>query len=94
MESATSHVFPHVHFFCTDVDETKDGYFTYSHRLRTGVNRDSHGLKVARMAGMPSEVMSVASRTLDCIKQQGTTSGNLFGMGTVQDVADRIVDCL
>jgi DNA mismatch repair ATPase MutS len=38
-------------YYCTDVVEQEDGSFMYSHRLRTGVNRESHALKVARMAG-------------------------------------------
>ncbi|KAG1757360.1 muts domain V-domain-containing protein [Suillus lakei] len=42
-------VFQEVGFFCTDVDETDDNHFAYSHRLRPGVNRDSHGLKVAQL---------------------------------------------
>jgi DNA mismatch repair ATPase MutS len=37
--------------YCTDVVEETDGSFTYVHRLRKGVNRESHALKVARLAG-------------------------------------------
>ena len=37
--------------YCTDVDESNDGSFSYVHRLRRGVNRKSHALKVARLAG-------------------------------------------
>lgn len=37
--------------FCTDVAEGLDGSFSYVHRLRRGVNRKSHALKVARLAG-------------------------------------------
>lgn len=37
--------------FCTDVAEGSDGSFSYVHRLRRGVNRQSHALKVARLAG-------------------------------------------
>lgn len=44
-----------VEFFCTDVDETEDGYFTYSHRLERGLNRDSHGIK-ARIASFRDEL--------------------------------------
>ncbi len=36
---------------CTDVAEGHDGSFSYVHRLRRGVNRQSHALKVARLAG-------------------------------------------
>jgi DNA mismatch repair ATPase MutS len=37
--------------YCTDVVEEDDGSFAYVHRLRQGVNRESHALKVAQMAG-------------------------------------------
>jgi DNA mismatch repair ATPase MutS len=37
--------------YCTDVIEQEDGGFAYSHKLRQGVNRESHALKVARLAG-------------------------------------------
>ncbi|KAI9884692.1 MAG: DNA mismatch repair ATPase msh1 [Watsoniomyces obsoletus] len=36
---------------CTDVAQAPDGSFSYVHRLRRGVNRQSHALKVARLAG-------------------------------------------
>jgi DNA mismatch repair ATPase MutS len=40
---------------CTDVSELEDGGFTYAHKLRPGVNRQSHALKVARLAGKFSQ---------------------------------------
>jgi DNA mismatch repair ATPase MutS len=42
--------------YCTDVVEGEDGSFSYVHRLRKGVNRMSHALKVARIAGELSRV--------------------------------------
>ena len=38
--------------YCTDVAEGPSGSFSYLHRLRKGVNRQSHALKVARLAGI------------------------------------------
>ena len=38
--------------YCTDVAEAASGSFSYVHRLRPGVNRQSHALKVAKLAGM------------------------------------------
>ncbi|KAG8895420.1 DNA mismatch repair ATPase msh1, partial [Tulasnella sp. 417] len=38
-------IYQAVDFFCTDIDETQDGYFTYSHKLERGLNRDSHGIQ-------------------------------------------------
>ena len=43
--------FPNMACYCTDVAEGMDGSFSYVHRLRRGVNRRSHALKVARLAG-------------------------------------------
>lgn len=37
--------------YCTDVAEEKDGSWVYVHKLRKGVNRSSHALKVAKLAG-------------------------------------------
>jgi DNA mismatch repair ATPase MutS len=37
--------------FCTDVVVEPNGDFSFAHQLREGVNRDSHALKVARLAG-------------------------------------------
>jgi DNA mismatch repair ATPase MutS len=37
--------------YCTDVIEESNGTFAYVHKLRKGVNRQSHALKVARLAG-------------------------------------------
>jgi len=64
--------FSSVSFFCTDVDETEDGYFAYAHRLRPGVNRDSHGLKVAKLAGLPESTVEVAEAALSWLKEKKT----------------------
>ncbi|ESK98406.1 dna mismatch repair protein [Moniliophthora roreri MCA 2997] len=61
-------VFANVSFYCTDVDELEDGSFTYSYRVRPGVNRDSHGLKVAQLAGMPNVAISVARNVLEALR--------------------------
>ncbi|KIJ45479.1 hypothetical protein M422DRAFT_59702 [Sphaerobolus stellatus SS14] len=60
--------FPNMGFYCTDIHETEDGHFAYSHRLREGVNRDSHGMKVAQLAGLPLSAIHMATETLDCLK--------------------------
>ncbi|KAI0778007.1 muts domain V-domain-containing protein [Trametes elegans] len=62
--------FSKVAFYCTDVDEIENGYFAYSHRLSPGVNRDSHGLKVAQLAGMPDAAIRVARSALSWLKQR------------------------
>ncbi|KAI9839809.1 MAG: DNA mismatch repair ATPase msh1 [Thelocarpon superellum] len=54
----------HLACYCTDVVEDGDGSFSYIHRLRPGVNRQSHALKVARLAGMPDRAIQVAKQVL------------------------------
>lgn len=49
-----------VGFYCTDVAEDGQGSFHYLHRLRKGVNRESHALKVAKLAGLPEAAIEVA----------------------------------
>lgn len=43
--------FNNVGCYCTDLEEAVDGTFSYIHKLRRGVNTQSHALKVARLAG-------------------------------------------
>ena len=43
---------PRLANYCTDVRDEADGAFSYIHRLRAGINRESHALKVAQLAGM------------------------------------------
>ncbi|EAQ92742.1 hypothetical protein CHGG_00977 [Chaetomium globosum CBS 148.51] len=50
--------------YCTDVEEDEQGRFVYVHKLRKGVNRQSHALKVARLAGLPEQAIQVAQQVL------------------------------
>lgn len=50
--------------WCTDVAEHRDGSWAYVHKLRRGVNRESHALKVARLAGMPERAIELAGQVL------------------------------
>ncbi|KAL4883698.1 muts domain V-domain-containing protein [Aspergillus karnatakaensis] len=52
--------FPNLGRYCTDVRETESGAFSFVHRLRKGVNRESHALKVAQLAGLPKETLDLA----------------------------------
>jgi DNA mismatch repair ATPase MutS len=54
--------------YCNDVLEEPDGKFSYVHRLRKGVNRESHALKVARVAGLPEDAVAVAAQVLKQLK--------------------------
>ncbi|KAI1733727.1 muts domain V [Xylaria scruposa] len=53
-----------VEMYCTDVEEDGDGGFVYVHKLRKGINRQSHALKVARLAGLPDTAIAVAKGIL------------------------------
>ncbi|KAK3329647.1 muts domain V-domain-containing protein [Apodospora peruviana] len=53
-----------VEMYCTDVEEDDRGGFIYVHKLRKGVNRQSHALKVAKLAGLPEPAMQVARDVL------------------------------
>lgn len=53
-----------VDFFCTDLYESEGGQILFSHRLRPGLNRNSHGLSIARLAGVPDNVLQTAKMTL------------------------------
>lgn len=54
-----------VQFYCTDVEEDNDGGFVYVHKLRKGINRQSHALKVARLAGLPKGAIDTARQVLE-----------------------------
>ncbi|KAK0198643.1 muts domain V-domain-containing protein [Armillaria mellea] len=69
-QTSLSSTLESVSFLCTDVDETEAGRFTYSYRVRPGVNRDSHGLKVALLAGMPQQALIVAENALEILKSR------------------------
>ncbi|CAK7271030.1 MutS protein 1 [Sporothrix epigloea] len=53
-----------VELYCTDVEEDSAGGFVYVHRLRKGMNRQSHALKVARLAGLPEQAIRTAQQVL------------------------------
>jgi len=51
--------------WCTDVAEGEEGGFAFVHKLRQGVSRESHALKVARLAGLPEEAVETAKSVLE-----------------------------
>ncbi|PGG98963.1 hypothetical protein AJ79_08738 [Helicocarpus griseus UAMH5409] len=63
--------FEHLARYCTDVKEDSSGSFSFVHRLRKGVNRQSHALKVARLAGLPGSVIGVAEDVLRSMPRNG-----------------------
>lgn len=58
-----------VEMYCTDVAEDEQGGFVYVHKLRKGLNRQSHALKVATLAGLPEAALQTAREIL--IPQHG-----------------------
>lgn len=50
----------------TDIVDEEDGSFGFSHEIRQGICRDSHGLKIAMLAGLPKSVIDEAA----CIRNQ------------------------
>ena len=54
-----------VEMYCTDVEEDGKGGFVYVHKLRKGINRKSHALKVARLAGLPEPAINMARNILN-----------------------------
>ena len=55
---------PQLGRYCTDITEDSSGSFSFQHKLRPGVNRQSHALKVAKLAGLPVAALQEAERVL------------------------------
>ena len=63
-----------VEMYCTDIEDNEaTGGFVFVHRLRKGVNRDSHALKVAHLAGLPPRAIQMAR---DAMAKQEQRSGS------------------
>ena len=56
--------------YCTDVLEDQAGSFSFMHRIRQGVNRQSHALKVAQLAGLPESAVNVARDVLEKLEKE------------------------
>ncbi|KAG0245711.1 DNA mismatch repair ATPase msh1 [Mortierella sp. GBA43] len=54
----------HVRCYQTTLEKQKDGSFAYMHHVIPGVCRKSHGIHVAKLAGMPSSAVEVSERIL------------------------------
>jgi DNA mismatch repair ATPase MutS len=73
---------PHISFFCTSLTSASGSStdeFTYSHKLKPGVNRESHGLRVAQLGGMPNSAVEVAKRVMERLRDNGP--GQVAGSG-------------
>ncbi|TKY87659.1 hypothetical protein EX895_003240 [Sporisorium graminicola] len=65
-----------VAFWSTDVLDDREGEdgLVFSHALRQGVNRNSYGLQVAKLANLPEDTLRCARETLDRL-QAATVGG-------------------
>ncbi|KAJ4516493.1 MutS protein 1 [Exophiala dermatitidis] len=63
---------PRLACYCTDVLEDESGSFAFMHRLKKGINRQSHALKVAKLAGLPPAALKVAEQVLQQISNEKT----------------------
>lgn len=61
---------PQLAQYCTDLYENDAGGFSFVHKLRPGVNRKSHALKVAQLAGVPESALDVAREVLEQTSKQ------------------------
>lgn len=64
-----------VEMYCTDVQEDVQGGFMYIHKLQKGINRQSHALKVARLAGLPEQAIHVARQVIEKTQPECTKPG-------------------
>jgi DNA mismatch repair ATPase MutS len=69
----------------SDGDSDGGGAWTYLHKLQRGVNRSSHALKVARLAGLPESAIGVAEKMLREVKggQQSEKKQKKNGKGVM-----------
>ncbi|KAM5442941.1 MutS protein 1 [Microsporum ferrugineum] len=68
--------FEHLGRYCTDLKEDSSGGFSYIHKLKPGVNRQSHALKVAQLAGLPPSVIEVANGMIQKMTATGAELGH------------------
>jgi DNA mismatch repair ATPase MutS len=59
----------HVRCYQTTLEKLGDGSFTYMHHVVPGVCRQSHGIHVAKLAGMPRSAVEVSERILRVLQE-------------------------
>lgn len=58
-----------VRCYQTTLEPQSDGTFAYIHLVQPGVCRRSHGIYVARLAGMPQSAIDVSTKILQVLQQ-------------------------
>jgi DNA mismatch repair ATPase MutS len=56
--------------YCTDILEDESGGFIFQHQLKPGVNRQSHALKIAKLANLPVPALQAAQAMLEQMQQE------------------------
>ena len=72
-----------IEFYCTRLEKQGDA-MSFSHRVRPGVNRVSHGLDIARLADMPHDTIRIAEHMHTWLVQHG--QAHLQTKGLLQDI--------
>lgn len=61
-------LYPNLKCYQTCIEENHLGGFRFVHKVKPGVCRQSHGLKVAQLAGLPTEVVEKAKTIWDSMQ--------------------------
>ncbi|KAG0043092.1 DNA mismatch repair ATPase msh1 [Gryganskiella cystojenkinii] len=61
-----------VRCYQTTLEPQGDGSFVYIHQVLPGVCRQSHGIHVAKLAGMPASAIDVSTKVLEVLRQRDT----------------------
>lgn len=77
--------FDYLSCYCTEVTEQEGGSWMYDHKLRRGVNRSSHALKVAELAGMPDAAIAVAAEVLAELQRDKADTSGVNQTSSTQD---------
>ncbi|KAH8551257.1 DNA mismatch repair protein MutS [Umbelopsis sp. PMI_123] len=64
--------FNRLSYYKTTIEEDAGGGYIFNHRISPGVCRKSHGIKVAQIAGLPEQVISLAYQTMARLEDQRT----------------------
>ncbi|KAI7893163.1 DNA mismatch repair protein MutS [Mucor mucedo] len=61
--------YDNIKFYRTGIEETPSGGFRFIHKVEPGICRQSHGLKVAHLAGIPKQVIDKAEGMWNCLQK-------------------------
>ncbi|KAL0084146.1 DNA mismatch repair protein MutS [Phycomyces blakesleeanus] len=76
--------FDKIKCFMTSLHESEDGSFIFLHHVQPGVCTQSHGLKVAQLAGLPPSVVHMAQGMWAHLNQTGSMSPKPYSIYSKQ----------